>query len=95
LSLIRATTHRVDQDVGRLQVLRRLGVAGFPAVQSGQRILFLLRPSDLDQRKLGRPPLRRLHPGRLAGLLLIVWWPGCIAQTLPFVFLRELQQRIE
>jgi hypothetical protein len=57
-----------------------------PTLQTGKRVLLLLRAPDLDQRVLEDPPLRRLHPGRLAALLLIMRRPRRITQSAPLVF---------
>jgi len=49
----RSAAHRVDQDVGGLQISRRLRMSFAPALVLTQCILLALRPRDLDQRMTG------------------------------------------
>jgi hypothetical protein len=56
-----------------------------PALQSGKRVLFALRATDLDQWMLGGAALGGLYSGRLTALLLVVGWPGGVTQTIPLV----------
>src|SRR5262250_3247978 len=46
----RAAAHRIDQNVGRLQMRRRPGMARLPALEPCERLFPLLRARDLDQR---------------------------------------------
>jgi hypothetical protein len=53
---VEPAAHRVDQHVRRLQVRGSLRVTRLPSCKTGERILFLLRTRDLDQRMLRYPP---------------------------------------
>jgi hypothetical protein len=46
-------THRIDEYVGWFEISHDLRVTTAPALESGQRIFFPLRTSNLDQRVLG------------------------------------------
>src|SRR6188472_905111 len=72
-----------------------VGVARAPAFEPGQRVLFLLRAPNLDQRTTGDTPPGGLHARRLARLLLVLRRPWRIALTLALVARRELEQRRE
>ena len=87
-----AAAHRIDQDVGRLQVRRRVRVPGPPALETGQRILFLLCAPDLDQRKLRRAAAGRLDPRRLAFLLPVMRRPRSVAQAFLLMTVGQLEQ---
>ena len=58
----RPATHPVDQDVGRLEVLGDVGVAGLPALEAGHRLVLELRPGDLDDRDRRLAPAGRGRP---------------------------------
>ena len=50
---VKPAAHRIDEHVGRREVRGRVGMARLPALEPGERIFFLLRTPDLDQRMLG------------------------------------------
>ncbi len=68
-----APAHGVDQDVGWLQVRRRLRVACSPALQSRQGVAIAARTANLDERVF--LSLRGLDARRLGRLPLVVRRP--------------------
>ena len=88
-------THGIHQHIGRREVSRRLGVALAPTLHARDRIVFLLRAPDFDQRVLRHPALRGLDSRRLAFLLAVVRRPRRVAEPFALVTLREFQQRLE
>ncbi len=52
----KASPHGVHEHVSRLEMARGLRVLDFPSLESSQRIVFLARPTDLDERHLRRAP---------------------------------------
>ena len=92
---MKAAAHRIDQHVRRLEVGGGLRVTLTPALQSRERVIFFLRPRDLDQRMFRDAAFRRLHARRLAGLLSVMRWPRRVAESLVLVAGRELEQRVD
>ena len=85
--------HRVDQHVGRLQVRRRIGMTRAPSLETRERIVFLFRAADFDQRMLRHATRRRLDARGFVGLLLVVRRPRRIAEAFLLVASGELEQR--
>src|SRR5205823_4913725 len=75
----RAAAHRIDQNVGGLEMLHHFWMTLLPALEARERIFLPLGAADLDHRK---PALGRLHAWRLVRLLPIVWRPGRVALAL-------------
>src|SRR5262245_23118241 len=88
---VEASAHRIDEDVGRLEVGGCLGVSRLPPLESRQRVILFLRARDLDERLGRRPAPRRLHARRLARLLLIVRRPWRVALTVALLARRQLE----
>ena len=74
---------------------RGVRVASLPPLEPGERVLFALRSTDLDQGVLGGTGPGWLHPGRFTPLLLVMRRPGRVAQTLALVPKGQLQQRVD
>src|SRR6266516_4654633 len=99
-----APAHRVDQDVGGLEVRGGLGVPRLPPLEPRQGVLLPRGAADLDQRlgrdppagpRLPAPSSRRLNARRLGRLLGVVGRPRRIAEAFGFLPRRELQQRLQ
>src|ERR1051326_1509072 len=74
------SAHLIDEHVCRLEELGDARMPLLPLRESRERLLLILPVTHFDQRKLRNPArLRWLHAGRLAGLLLVVRWPGRVA----------------
>jgi hypothetical protein len=72
----RTAAHGVDEDVVDGEVRGGFGMAGFPAFESRERFVLVLRFGDGDERVFRA---RRGDAGRLAVLLLVVRRPGRVA----------------
>src|SRR6185503_3910850 len=87
--------HRVDEDVRRLEMRRRLRMSSTPALETRERILLAMRASDLDQWMNRHAPPRRLHARRFARLLLVLRRPRRVAKSLTLVPRGQLEQGVE
>src|SRR5207253_3129949 len=99
-----APAHRVDEDVGGLEVGGGLGVPRFPPLEPRQGVRLPRGAADLDQRPGRDPPAaprlpalssRRLNARRFARLLGVVGRPRRIAEAFGFLPRRKLQQRLQ
>jgi len=103
----RTASHGVDKDVIHLQQRRGLGMPRLPPLQTGERVFFVLRLRDGDER-LRRPAApgpfllrrggltsRRRYPRRFTTLLPEMWRPRRIAESGRFVCGGQLEQFIE
>src|SRR4029453_13329392 len=84
--------HGVHEHIGRFEMCGRLGMAEPPTLEAGERVLLFRGASDFDQRVFRGTPAGRLHPSRLARLLLVLRRPRRIAESLTFVARRQLEQ---
>ena len=64
---VEASAHRVHQNIGRLQVPRRIGMTCAPSFETRQRIVLLFSATDLDERMLRDTTLRWLDASGLVG----------------------------
>src|SRR3954463_15092936 len=85
-----APAHLVDEHVGGLEMPGGLGMAFLPALETGERLLLLLRAADFDQRQF--LALGRLHARRLPALLAVVRRPRRVALAMLF---KQFEQRLE
>ena len=65
-----AAAHRVDEDVVHLQQRRGCRMARLPALEAGERVLFVFRLGDGNQRMFGLPAAARTGARLGAALLL-------------------------
>ena len=82
---VEAAAHRIDEHVSRFQVRRRFRVTHPPPLDARERVVFLLRARNFDQRMFGDPPAGRSDTRRLACLLPVVGRPRRIAQAFTLV----------
>src|SRR6185312_14396180 len=66
-----------------------------PPVQPSERILFLDRPANLDERMFRCPLSRRLYPRWLTCLFLVLRRPGCVPHSFFLMPLRQLEQGVD
>ena len=59
------SSHGIDEHVGRLQMRRSLRMTLLPPFEACQRVVFLSRASDLNERMFGRSPPCPFWPERL------------------------------
>ena len=88
----RPSAHRVHEDIRRLEMGGRLGMARLPALEPGQRVLLVPGAPDLDERVLRRAAPRWRHARGLIGLLPVVRRPGRVAQPIALLPSRQLEQ---
>jgi hypothetical protein len=81
----KTTTHRIDENVGGLEMGRSFWMARLPALQSCKRIRLELRPGNFHKRIFWLPAARRLHAAGFSRLLSIMGWPRSV--THPFALL--------
>jgi len=75
-----AAAHRVNQDISRLEMGRRLRMAHLPSAEPRQHRVLVSRSADFDEGVHRGPTSRRLDARRLARLLSVVGRPRCVPE---------------